>query len=58
MVPFGKTGGEIENGTANSNHAVAGGFEGPNSKKNAKLNVSLCGGKTTQTVYCLFDVVK
>ena len=49
-VAFGKSGGVIENGTAN--HAVAPGFQG----QKPKLNSSLCGGRLTQTRYCLFDV--
>ena len=49
-VAFGKSGGMIENGTMN--HAVAPGFQGAK----PKLNSSLCGGRLTQTSYCLFDV--
>ena len=49
-VAFGKTGGKIENGTVN--HAVAPGFQGAVPKSNS----SLCGGRLTQTSYCLFDV--
>ena len=49
-VAFGKSGGVIENGTAN--HAVAPGFQG----SKPELNSSLCGGRLTQTRYCLFDV--